>query len=223
MSSDRTLEQTVLDMTGVSAPRCYQCAKCSAGCPMAGESRLRPHDIMRLIQANRRDELLSSESLWLCLTCETCTARCPCSCDPARVIDALREIAWRDDLARPPRRVSAFHKSFLGQIRRHGRIFEMGLIAGYKMRSGALFSDVMSAPGMLGRGKLSLSPNRIEGLDEVRRIFAAAAASAPSSSDEQKPESAAADGTDPEPDEPKVAAATSNGTDSRGGKGAQES
>jgi len=76
--------------SGVSVQRCYQCGKCSAGCPMAAETELRPHDVLRLISLNRRAKLLSSESLWLCVGCETCTARCPNEVDPARLIDGLR-------------------------------------------------------------------------------------------------------------------------------------
>ncbi len=158
---------------------------------MAVESKLRPHDILRLLQQGRRGELLSSQSIWLCLTCETCTARCPNECDPARIIDALREIAWNEGLADPPRKIEAFHRSFLNQIRRSGRIFEFGLVAGYKMRSGALFSDVLSVPGMLSRGKLALAPVRITRIKEIRRIFDTCLESAPH--DSSSPEDSGAD------------------------------
>ena len=70
-----------------------------------------------------------------------------------------------------PRRIAAFHSAFLDQIRTHGRVFEFGLVASYKMRSGVLFADVDSVPGMLARGKLALTPKRIRGLQELRKIF----------------------------------------------------
>src|SRR5665648_812524 len=89
----RTLAADILEATGINAATCYQCGKCSAGCPMASESDLRPHNVMRLVMQDRREAALADESIWLCLTCETCSARCPNACDPARVIDAVREMS----------------------------------------------------------------------------------------------------------------------------------
>ena len=93
--------------TGVNPATCYQCGKCSAGCPMASESDLRPHQVMRRVMYGPREQALRDESIWLCLTCETCSARCPNACDPARVIDAVREISHRGGRRRPCRAPSA--------------------------------------------------------------------------------------------------------------------
>lgn len=159
--------------TGKDTARCYQCGKCSAGCPMAEETRLRPHDVMRLANGNERDRLLGDESIWLCLTCETCAERCPNGCDPARTMDALREMALEASPGTPPRAVLAFHRAFLDQVRWTGRSFELGLVADYKLRTGALLKDVATAPGLVARGKLGFVPRPIEGVREVRRIFEA--------------------------------------------------
>jgi len=158
-------------ISGLDPACCYQCGKCSAGCPMAEEMDLRTHQLVRLVQLDRRERLLRSESIWLCLGCETCTTRCPNGFDPAAVIDALREVMLREEPGNVPRRIGAFHRAFLDQIRSHGRLFEIGLVMGFKLRSGALFDDVTTAPALLRRGKLKLVPKRIEGIDEVRRIF----------------------------------------------------
>jgi heterodisulfide reductase subunit C len=138
---------------------------------MAEEMTLKPHQVLRLVQLDRRQRVFENESIWLCLTCETCTARCPNGFDPARAIDGLREMVLSLSPEAVPRRIRAFHESFLDQIRSHGRLFEMGLILSYKMKTGALFDDVGSAPAMLARGKLKFFPQTIHGIDEVRRIF----------------------------------------------------
>jgi len=138
---------------------------------MAEETSLRPHDIMRMVNQNRADRLLDSDSIWLCLTCETCTSRCPNKCDPARVTDALRELALAHDPKVAPQPIRAFHKAFLNQIYASGRLGEVGLVVAFKMTGGPLFQDVLSAPGMMTRGKLPLTHKKIKGYKEIRRIF----------------------------------------------------
>jgi heterodisulfide reductase subunit C len=132
---------------------------------------LPPHAVLRLVQLEQWPRVLGAESLWLCLTCETCSARCPNGVHPARIIDALRELALRANPKAPPRSIRSFHRAFLEQIRSNGRVFEFGLIGRYKMLSGALLTDIMAAPGMLVRGKLSFRPQRVRGIDDVRRMF----------------------------------------------------
>ncbi len=168
-----TLSEHVRRAAGINVATCYQCGKCSAGCPMGREMPLPPHDIMRAVINNRRDRVFGDESIWLCLTCETCSARCPNDCDPARVIDALRELAVSEGVSPSPRNVRAFHQAFLDQIKFSGRLFEVGLVLDYKLRSGDLFKDVANAPAMLVRGKLPVKPARIAGHGDVRRIIEA--------------------------------------------------
>ncbi len=153
------------------ARKCYQCGKCSAGCPMGSEMKLKPHDIMRLVAQGKAERAARDESIWLCLTCETCSARCPNDCDPAGVIDTLRELALTAGVSEAPRRIAAFHRAFLSRIEANGRLHEVGLVVDYKLHSGDLIKDVMNAPGMLARGKLNLRAERIEGVAEVKRIF----------------------------------------------------
>jgi heterodisulfide reductase subunit C2 len=168
-----TLVDTLRRLTGLEPARCYQCGKCSAGCPMAAETTLRPHDVMRLVNLDRRDRLLRDASIWLCLTCETCTARCPNGCDPARTMDALRELALAAAPASVPRSLKAFHTAFLAQIRTTGRMFELGLVMRYKLKTGELLQDAATTPALLARGKLKVRPPRIAGVADVRRIFSA--------------------------------------------------
>jgi heterodisulfide reductase subunit C len=170
-SSTLHLAAEIEAATGINPATCYQCGKCSAGCPMASESDLRPHQVMRRVMYGSREQALQDESIWLCLTCETCSARCPNGCDPARVIDAVREIAIESGQARMPRAIGAFHTAFLEQIRTNGRLHEVGLVMDYKLKTGDLMKDVTNAPAMFARGKLNLRAEKIDGVAEVKRIF----------------------------------------------------
>ena len=74
------------------------------------------------------------------------------------------------------RAILAFHRAFLDSIRTTGRLFEVGLVADYKLRSGHLLKDVALAPKMYLKGKLGLLPHLIKGRDAMKRIFARTAA-----------------------------------------------
>ena len=152
--------------------RCYQCGKCSAGCPAAYAMDLTPRQIMRALQLGLEDEVLHSTAYWLCLSCQTCSARCPREIDIARVMESLRIIAVAKKSEVAEKNVERFHNFFLILVRRFGRVYELGLGALYGLSSGNPFANVSIAPGMLSRGKLAIFPHRVKGASEIRKIFA---------------------------------------------------
>ena len=74
---------------------CYQCGKCSAGCPAVSQMDILPNQIIRYAQLGLKDDLLKSKSIWICASCFTCNARCPKGINIAEVIEALRQILLR--------------------------------------------------------------------------------------------------------------------------------
>ena len=127
--------------------------------------------VMRLVQLGESETVLESEAIWLCASCEACTTRCPMGIDVAAVMDALRMMAVERKAAVPNRRPEKFNDSFLSSVRWHGRVFELGMMAYYKLRTCDFFSDVGKAPKMFAKGKLSLLPNRSGSAKEVREAF----------------------------------------------------
>ena len=100
----RAFAAEISEMIGQNIDGCYQCGKCTAGCPLAYSMETPPHEIVRLVQLGRREEALASHTIWLCASCETCTSRCPKNIDVASVMDALRILAFRLAELRPRRR-----------------------------------------------------------------------------------------------------------------------
>ena len=172
---ESALAAAVREATGVDVSECYQCGKCTAGCPMARYMDLSPSQVMRLVQigdAPAIERVLRSTAIWSCLGCMTCTQRCPKELDPAAVMDALREMSYSRGLVSPEqKKVLAFHEAFLKTVEKNGRMSEMPLVRRYKMSSMDLFSDVLLVPPMLRRGKLPLRAHKIDGRKEIRRIF----------------------------------------------------
>ena len=127
---------------------------------------------VHLGDAKSIDKVLSSQAIWCCLSCETCTVRCPKEVKPSRIIDALREKAIENDkISEEASNIIKFHKSFLAVIKSTGRLAEFPLILRYKLSSLKLFQDILLAPVMVIKGKLHFMPHKIEGVEEVRKIF----------------------------------------------------
>ena len=83
-------------LSGENTYLCYQCQKCSVGCPTAHAMTYRPAQIMRAVQFGLEDALLQDASIWRCLTCETCGTFCPNDLHPREVIEALRCMAMEN-------------------------------------------------------------------------------------------------------------------------------
>ena len=161
----------VQKQTGESITACYQCGKCSAGCPTAYAMDITPRQIMRGIQLGLKDELLNSSAIWLCISCQTCSLRCPREIDIAKIIESLRLLSQAEGRKPAEKDVAILYNTFMQQVRLFGRVFEAGLGAMYNLRSMHPFSNMMRIPALLGRGKLKLKPQR-KGASEVRQIAA---------------------------------------------------
>jgi heterodisulfide reductase subunit C len=85
----------VQELSGQNLLACYQCGKCSAGCPAVSQMDILPNQIIRFAQLGLKDELLASRAIWICASCMTCNARCPKGINIAEVIEALRQILLR--------------------------------------------------------------------------------------------------------------------------------
>jgi heterodisulfide reductase subunit C len=173
----QVLADRVLEKTGVDVARCNQCGKCSAGCPLANDMDFPPSQIMHLLQLREFPEFaemaLRSHTIWLCLTCEICYARCPMEIDIPKLMDALRfESLAQKKTNSKAKDIISFHRAFLDSVRYTGRLFEMGQVVDYKLRSRHFMQDLLQAPWMFFVGKLHLLPERVRGRSLLGRIFA---------------------------------------------------
>jgi len=175
-----TAEFGIEQLFGTSLHDCYQCGKCSAGCPMADWMDILPNRLIRLVQLGQAEKAMHAEAIWKCVSCMTCTARCPKSVDCAGVMDALRQIAFeRGAVPEARKRTVLFQKAFLDNIRRNGRLRELELVGAFKLlaflRDRSLrgfMKDTLLAPRLMRRGKLHFGGQRVRDRAVVDRIFA---------------------------------------------------
>lgn len=88
--------QKVQELSGQNLLVCYQCGKCSAGCPAVSQMDILPNQIIRFAQLGLKEELLQSKSIWICASCMTCNVRCPKGINIAEVFEAIRQILLRE-------------------------------------------------------------------------------------------------------------------------------
>ena len=156
--------------TCVSA--CYQCKKCSNGCPLARWMDYLPNQIVHMIELGMKKEILESQTIWLCAECQTCVTRCPNDVDIPTFMEVLKRLAQKEGVEAAEKNVPLFNKAFLDSIRKKGRVHELGMMRQYKMQSGDLFSDIKLGFSMFRKGKLKIfGGGKVKGLKEIRKFF----------------------------------------------------
>ena len=137
-----SLAQRVQDETGQNVFLCYQCVKCTSGCPLAEFFDWQPNQIMRAVQLGDSDIALGAETTWLCAACQTCTTRCPQGIDVGAVMEFLTREALAQGRKPAVPEVAKFNSAFMREVRIWRRAYVVGLMAEMKLRTGRLTQDI---------------------------------------------------------------------------------
>ena len=152
---------------------CIQCGICSGSCPMADKMEHTPRQIIAMVRAGMRDEVLSSSSQWQCLSCYLCSARCPREVKPAEIMHVLECMAIDEGRVSKKTRTPIMYRSFVDTIKANGRIHELGFMIRYYLRTN-LFAALRltgMALNMLSRGRIPLRAHKIKGKNELNLIL----------------------------------------------------
>ena len=158
---------------------CIQCGVCTGTCPVAGEMEYPPRKIIALIRAGMRDEVLSSSSMWHCLSCYMCTVRCPRGVKPTELAHALESLATEHGFRVKQTHTPAMYRSFVNSIRGNGRVHEFGMMMKFYL---SIMPDLLAKPlatikmlpmalNLLRHGRMPLKPHRSKGKEELKQIL----------------------------------------------------
>ncbi len=168
--SSRNIEEA----SGEKLSGCFQCGKCTNGCPVTFAMDIMPHKLMRLLQYGQVDQVLHSDTIWVCASCETCTTRCPNGIDIAHLMDTLRQQSARQGIKPRQYSVPIFHSAFVRNIKRHGRVNETEMALTYTIEdAGWLGFLKLTGYGfaMFLKGKAKLRPSRVRAVKQIRDLF----------------------------------------------------
>jgi len=158
---------------GEAIRSCIQCGMCTGSCPTASRWDYPPRQAIAMVRAGLRDELLSSNSMWFCASCYTCTVRCPREVKPTDIMHALEVLAIRDGLSTKRSRTPVMYKCFVDSAKGNGRVYELGMMLKLFLRTNP-FAALKLAPvglGLLLHRRLPLKPSRIKGIGELKAIL----------------------------------------------------
>jgi len=174
ISPNPKFRKTIEKMSGQSISSCFQCGKCTNGCPITFAMDIPPHKLIHLLQFGQIDDILHSDTIWVCASCETCTTRCPNGIDIAHVMDTLRQLSKRQGIKASQYSIPIFHSAFLNSIKRHGRVHETEMALTYSIEDAGWFGFLkLTGYGfaMFLRGKIKLMPSRVRALNRIKNLF----------------------------------------------------
>lgn len=162
------LAEIVEEQCGENIYLCYQCKKCTAGCPVVDYMDLAPNQLLRAAQLDQNERVLNSRTIWICANCQTCVTRCPHQIDLPRVMDVLKQLAAEVGIKPPIASIPLFNQAALRGIHLFGRMYELGLLGELKTRSilkravdyGQLLKDLRMGVKLFLNGKLKILPER---------------------------------------------------------------
>lgn len=169
---------------GEMVKMCMQCGVCAGSCPFGAHWEHSPQKLFMMIRAGKRDEVLGTDSMWMCTSCYNCVVRCPRKLPITTIMHGLASYAQRLGLAPKMQPTRDFSLAFYDNFRRTGRVNELKLTLWVYFRGG-LVDGVKKAWSMrrVGLGMLKagrLNPLEIFGGHEVqdRKSFEAMLAKA---------------------------------------------
>ena len=161
MTINPDLARRIQDELGENVYLCYQCVKCTSGCPVGEFMDWQPNQVMRALQLGQEDIALGSQTPWLCASCQTCTTRCPQGLDITAIMEFLTRETLERGLKPQVREVDNFNKAFMREVRLWGRSYELGLMAEMKLRNlltHNIMEDMDLAVKVISRNKLPFLP-----------------------------------------------------------------
>lgn len=151
---------------------CIQCGTCGGSCPSGPDMMHTPRQIFAMIRADMKDEVLATNTPWYCVSCYYCVVRCPQEVHITDVMYTLKAMAIKANHFQE-KAAAGFSKTFVDYVESYGRSFELGLATRHYLRHQPLqlVKGATMGLGMLSKGRMDITPERIEDRDQLKKIL----------------------------------------------------
>ncbi len=152
---------------------CIQCGTCAGTCPAVEFMDHTPRQLIAMINANLKEEVLDSNTFWFCASCFHCTVRCPREIDIAELMYAVKRYSIWHKQHKPDLIGPTFSETFVKTILRSGRSYEPVLASSYlfSFKAREFLQEAQTATSMMLKGRIPVLPPRIKRLDNFKRMI----------------------------------------------------
>ena len=159
---------------GEKIKECIQCGTCSASCPSSAAMEYSPREIIAALRAGMLDRVLNANTVWMCVSCYSCTVRCPAGIPFTDVMYELKRLEVDKGLSKGSNG-AAMATAFAETVDKYGRNVETRLLQNYFLRTNPFkaLPQVPLAMKLFFKGRLELFGRKIKGLSGLRKMLAA--------------------------------------------------
>ena len=158
----KEVEQNVED--GAWVKMCMQCGVCAGSCPLGNAWEHTPQKIFMMIRAGKREEVLKSDSMWMCTSCYNCIARCPRKLPITHIMHGLAHYAHRLGLAPKGQPTRDIAKLFWVNLVKTGRVNELKFSLAMYFKDGFM-QGIKNALGMQSVGLGLMKAKRLNPME----------------------------------------------------------
>ena len=167
------LHEVSVATAGVSRlEMCIQCGTCGGSCPSAADMDHTPRMLFAMLRAGMREDVLRSNTPWICVSCYHCVVRCP---QNVHIADVMYTLKGMDIKAKQYKDSTApdFSQTFVGMVENFGRSFELGLASFHYIKHFPLRLPGMAGMGlgMLTKQRMNITPTRIKNMEQLTTIL----------------------------------------------------
>jgi len=151
---------------------CIQCGTCGGSCPSSADMDHTPRALFEMIRSDLSDEVLKSNTPWICVSCYNCVVRCPQEIQITDVMYTLKSMAIQVKLYQDST-APDFSRTFIDMVENYGRSFELGLATRHYLKHFPLRLPAMAPMGlgMLSKKRMDFKPTKIKNIDQLQTIL----------------------------------------------------
>lgn len=177
MAERHSFQKAVTDLMGELDGNpidvCLQCGTCSGSCPAVEYMEHSPRQIIAMIRADLKEEVLNSDTIWCCSSCYNCTVRCPQNIKITEMMYALKRYCIWKHQYRKGAIGPEFSRKFVKIVVKTGKSYEPGLAPTFMFRYGirGMIDNARMGMSLMHKKRVAIIPKKVKRIESFRKVL----------------------------------------------------